>query len=85
MQAILENTTTKFKQYFPEYEVISDNLMYYTIELDTREYQDGNYQITLLDDSNRVVAQDLIKIGDFKNTNKIEYKVEKKFTQYVRK
>ena len=85
MQAILENTTTKFKQYFPEYEVISDNLMYYTIELDTREYQDGNYQITLLDNSNRVVAQDLIKIGDFKNTNKIEYKVEKKFKQYARK
>ena len=85
MQAILKNVTTKFKQYFPEYEVISDNLMYYTIELDTREYQDGNYQITLLDDCNRVVAQDLIKIGDFKNTNKIEYKVEKKFTQYVRK
>lgn len=85
MQAILKNVTTKFKQYFPEYEVISDNLMYYTIELDTRDYQDGNYQITLLDDCNRVVAQDLIKIGDFKNTNKIEYKVEKKFTQYVRK
>lgn len=85
MQVILENTTTKFKQYFPEYEIISDNLMYYTIELDTRDYQDGNYQITLLDDSNRVVAQDLIKIGDFKNTNKIEYKVEKKFKQYARK
>ena len=85
MQAILENVTTKFKQYFPECEVISDNLMYYTITLNISDYQDGNYQITLMDDSNRVVAQDLVKIGDFKTTNKIEYKVEKKFTQYVRK
>ena len=85
MQAILENTTTKFKQYFPNIQVISDNPMYLVFELDVRDYQDGEYEITIFEDDNRVVAQDLIKIGDFKTTNKIEYKVEKKFKQYARK
>ena len=85
MQAILENTTTKFKQYFPNIQVISDNPLYLVFEIDVRDYQDGEYEITLFEDDNRIIGKEIIKIGDFKNTNKIEYKVEKKFTQYVRK
>ena len=84
MQAILENVTTKFKQYFPNIQVSSDNPLYLVFELDTRDYQDGEYEITIFEDDNRIIGKEIIKIGEFK-TAKTQYKVEKKFTQYVRK
>lgn len=84
MQAILEHTSTKFKRYFPEITVKSDNDMFYYVELDIRDYQDGEYQLTIYTDKNEVIGQELIRIGDHTETN-TQYKVEKKFTQYVRK
>jgi hypothetical protein len=82
MQAILEHTTTKFKRYFPEIQVSIDQ-MYINIELNTMGYEDGDYQITIYSDDNRIVAEDIIRIGGYKST-KLQYKVEKKFTQYVK-
>jgi hypothetical protein len=46
-------------------------------------YEDGDYQITIYSDDNRIVAEDIIRIGGYKST-KLQYKVEKKFTQYVK-
>lgn len=82
MQAVLEHTTTKFKRYYPEIEATIDQ-MYMNIELDTKDYDDGEYQITIYSDNNRIVAEDIIRIGGHKDT-KLQYKVEKKFTQYVK-
>lgn len=84
MQLILEHTTTKFKRYYPEVEVKTDNPMYVTIEIDTRKLADGEYEMKLYSNDNKLVAQDIVKIGDYKAPT-TEYKIEKKFTQYVRK
>lgn len=84
MQCILEHNTTKFKRYFPNIEIKSVNLMYYQIEIDTSDYEDGEYTITLITDTNTIVAEEIIRIGNH-NDNKQQYKVTKKYTQYVRK
>lgn len=84
MQCILEHNTTKFKRYFPNIEIKSVNLIYYQIEIDTSDYEDGEYTITLITDTNTIVAEEMIRIGNH-NDNKQQYKVTKKYTQYVRK
>ncbi len=83
MQVILEHLTTNFKQYFPNVEVNTGNSFYFQLEMDFSHLQDGEYQITICDDNNRVVGEDLIKLGEHTAT-KMQYKVEKKFTQYVK-
>lgn len=85
MQAKLEHTTTKFTQYFPDFGVISSDSMYMVVALDTTNYMDGEYTLTIYDDDNRVLAKDIVRIGDYNKNTKVEYKVEKKFIQYVRK
>lgn len=84
MQLILEHTTTKFRRYYPEVQAKTDNPMYVTIEVDTRKLADGEYEMKLYSNDNKLVAEDIVKIGDYK-TPTTEYKIEKKFTQYVRK
>ena len=84
MQAILANTTTKYKRYYSEVEVISSDNLYNLIELDTSNLEDGEYMLTVYSDDNKVVANDLLRIGDY-NSTKTQYKIEKKYTQYVRK
>lgn len=86
MQAILEHLTTKYRQYYPEITLISDNNpLYDVIEIDTTDFIDGDYQISLINDNNTLISEEIIRVGTFTNKNKIEYKVEKKFTQYARK
>lgn len=82
MQVILEHLTTKFKQYFPNVEVNADNF-YLQLELNVSHLQDGEYQLTIYDDNNKVVGEEIIRLGDHKET-KMQYKVEKKYTQYVK-
>lgn len=82
MQVILEHTTTKFKRYYPEIEVKTENVLHFTIELNVEDLEDGEYIMTIYKDNNEVITKDLVRIGDYKI---MEYKVEKKFTQYVRK
>lgn len=84
MQAILEHTSTKFKQYYAEVEVNNDNPMYFIVYLNTEDLIDGEYMMTIYKDDNSIVAEELIRIGDYKD-KKTEYKVEKKYIQYVRK
>lgn len=84
MEVILENITTKFKRYYPEVNVISSDFIYIEIELDVADLTDGEYQLTLYDDNRKIIGKELVKIGDY-NSTKTQYKVEKKYTQYVRK
>lgn len=82
MQVILECTSTKFKRYYPEIEVKTENVLHFVIELNVEDLEDGEYIMTIYKDNNEVITKELVRIGDYKI---IEYKVEKKFTQYVRK
>lgn len=84
MQLILEQVSTKFKRYYPNIDVISENNQYIKIEIDLSDFDDGEYVISIYDDNNEKLGEDLIRIGEYKTT-KTEYKIEKKFTQYVRK
>lgn len=84
MQLIIEQISTKFKRYYPDIEVISENNQYIKIEIDLSDFVDGEYVITLYKDNNEKIGEDIIRIGEYKTT-KTEYKIEKKFTQYVRK
>lgn len=84
MQLILEETTTKFKRYYTNVEVKINNSLYITIEVDTSKLVDGEYEMRLYADDNTLVAEDIVKIGEYKSPT-TEYKIEKKFTQYVRK
>lgn len=82
MQILLENNTTHFKRYYPEIEVKTENVLHFTIELNVEDLEDGEYTMTIYKDNNEVITKELVRIGDYKI---MEYKVEKKFTQYVRK
>lgn len=84
MQLILEQVSTKFKRYYPNIVVISDKKQYITLDLDLSDFADGEYVITVYNDNNEKIGEDIIRIGEYKTT-KTEYKIEKKFTQYVRK
>lgn len=83
MQVILENLTTKYKQYFPDIEVNTDNPMYFTLNMDLSHLQDGEYQLTIYTDDNKQIGEEIIRLGEFK-AEKTQYKVEKKYTQYVK-
>lgn len=84
MQILIENNTTHFKRYYPNIDVISDKKQYITLDLDLSDFADGEYVITVYKDNNEKIGEDIIRIGEYKTT-KTEYKIEKKFTQYVRK
>ena len=84
MQCILQHNTTKFRRYYPYLDVNTDNVMYFEIVIDTRDFEDGEYTIQLFTDDNVMVGEDIIKLGEYKN-NKQQYKIEKKYTQYARK
>ena len=84
MQVIIEQISTKFKRYYPNIDVISDNNQYIKIELNLTDFENGEYEITIYSDNNEKIGEDIIRIGEHKTT-KTEYKIEKKFTQYVRK
>lgn len=84
MQAILTNNTTKFARYYDDIQPNPINPMYLSFTIDTSKLQDGEYNLRVYEDNNELVLEDFVKVGEYTN-NKIEYKVEKKFTQYVRK
>lgn len=84
MQAILKQVSTNFTQYYPEIDINEDNPMYLVVTLNIDNLNDGEYQFELYTDNNELVAGELIRIGDF-NTKTQQYKIEKKYTQYVRK
>ena len=82
MQILLENNSTKYKRYFEEVDINIDNPLYMAIKLDISTLNDGEYTLTLLKNNNEILAKELIRIGDYQIK---EYKVEKRYTEYVRK
>lgn len=84
MQLSLSNITTNFKKYYPKIDVTFENELYIKFTIPTLDLGDGEYHLELFDDKNNLISEEVLRIGDF-NVDKKEYKVEKKFTQYVRK
>ena len=72
MQCILRHNTTKFRRYYPYLDVNTDNVMYFEIVIDTRDFEDGEYTIQLFTDDNVMVGEDIIRIGEYKINRQIE-------------
>ena len=72
-----------------EYNVadLNESSIFYTFNINIPEsYDDGEYEYTLKDDGNKIVATGLIRVGDYKqeNTQYINNK-DKKIIQYGKK
>lgn len=85
MQVKITNNSTKFSVYFDKVEVNMDNPLYTTVLVNTKDLTDGEYTIQIYTDRNSLIVEDLIRIGEHKTNTKVEYKIDKNFTQYVRK
>lgn len=81
MQIVLEHNTTNFKQYFSEIKVKNETPLYRNIELDLTKLVDGDYTLTMLSDTNEILAKEIMRIGDYQIK---QYKMEKKYKQYAR-
>ena len=86
MQFIIKNGITH-KEF--EYSVtdLNESSIFYTFNINIPEsYDDGEYEYTLKDDGNKIVATGLIRVGDYKqeNTQYINNK-DKKIIQYGKK
>lgn len=82
MQIILEHNTTHFKFYYEVDKLVKQTPIYKIIDLKLNELEDGEYTLTLYNNSNAVLCKELIKIGDNKCKN---YKQARKYTQYARR
>ena len=72
-----------------EYSVIdlNESSIYYTFNINIPDsLDDGEYNYTLKDDGDKIVATGLIRVGDYKQENK-EYinNKDKKYVQYGKK
>ena len=82
MQITLKNNTTNYTKYYEDVIIKDNNPLHQIIELDTTGLIDGEYTLTLYDDSNKILITELLVIGK----NKIkEYKTNKNYTYYARK
>ena len=82
MQILLEHNTTHFTLYFDNVVVKSETPLYKVIDLDLTKLVDGDYTLTLFNNSNQILTKELIRIGNYQVK---EYKTEKKYTTYARK
>ena len=82
MQLTLKNNTTNYIRYYEDVEVVDNNPLHQIINLDVTDLIDGEYTLTLLNDSNQILVTELLVIGSKKIK---EYNTRKKFTQYARK
>ena len=82
MQITLRNNTTNYIKYYDDVNVIGNNPLHQLINLDTTDLIDGEYTLTLYDDTNNILITELLVIGKKKIK---EYNTIKKFTQYARK
>ena len=83
MQFIIKNGITH-KEF--EYSVtdLNESSIFYTFNINIPEsYDDGEYEYTLKDDLDKIVATGLLRVGDYKTENK-EYNnnKDKKYIQY---
>lgn len=86
MKLLLKNGITKRNFEYNVYD-LNESLIYYTFNINIPEsYDDGEYEYTLKDDLDKIVATGLMRVGDFKqeNTQYINNK-DKKIIQYGKK
>jgi hypothetical protein len=81
MQIVLTHNATNFTKVYLNIEDISRNPLFYEFEINTDELVDGDYSLTLLDDSNNKLSNTIVKIGKY-NTSRIAYNVDKKYITY---
>lgn len=85
MKLILKNGITH-KEF--EYSVtdLNESSIFYTFNINIPEsYDDGEYEYTLKDDLNKILATGLIRVGDFKQENTQYNNKDKKIIQYGKK
>ena len=85
MKFIIKNGITH-KEF--EYSVtdLNESSIYYTFNLNIpEEMDDGEYEYTLKDDVDKILATGLMRVGDFKQENKEYNNKDKKYIQYGKK
>ena len=85
MKLIIKNGITH-KNF--EYNVadLNESQIYYTFNLNIpEEMDDGEYEYTLKDNEDKILATGLMRIGDYKTENKEYNNKDKKYVQYVSK
>ena len=86
MKLYIKNGITH-KNFEYNVEELNESSIYYTFNLNiSEEMDDGEYEYTLKDDGEKILATGLIRVGDFKQENK-EYNnnKDKKYIQYGKK
>ena len=85
MKLLLKNGITH-KNF--EYSVtdLNESSIYYTFNLNIpEEMDDGEYEYTLKDNEDKIVATGLMRVGDFKQENKQYINNKDKYIQYGKK
>lgn len=85
MKLLLKNGITH-KEF--EYSVtdLNESSIYYTFNINIPDSLDeGEYEYTLKDDLNKIVATGLMRVGDFKQENKQYINNKDKYLQYGKK
>ena len=83
MQFIIKNGITH-KEFEYSVEDLNESSIYYVFNINIQDsLDDGEYEYTLKDDVDKILATGLIRVGDFKQENK-EYNnnKDKKYIQY---
>lgn len=71
-----------------EYNVtdLNESSIYYTFNLNIPDsFDDGEYEYTLKDDLDKIVATGLMRVGDYKQNNKQYINNKDKYIQYGKK
>lgn len=86
MQFIIKNNITH-KEF--EYNVtdLNESSIYYTFSINIPDsFDDGEYEYTLKDDGDKIVATGLLRVGDYKQENtQYNNNKDKKYIQYGKK
>lgn len=81
MQLILKHNTTNFKHYYDWVVVEETTPLHTQINLNVSHLEDGEYTLTLFNDTGMPLTEELIRIGDYQIK---DYKVTKQFKHYAR-
>lgn len=72
-QIKLENTLTHQEYLFECDDIYNGEKLYYKFNINTKELDEGEYKLTLLNDKGKIEAEDVLKIGNF-NPSTLQYR-----------
>ena len=85
MKLLLKNGITH-KQFEYSVEDLNESSIFYTFNINIPDsYDDGEYEYTLKDNEDKIVATGLMRIGDYKQENTQYNNKDKKIIQYGKK